>query len=115
MKTLLLSLLLPAVLQAQPFRTESPYHFDGDISREVLERYLDRAVTAGYFLLEGPVGYSQEETIRKIWETRLEYRDLKRWSSPDRACSTGAPGRGWPGPRNPAGWIGYRNPADGSS
>ncbi len=50
-KLILLGLLLPLALQAQ----ESPYYFDGSISREVLERYLDRSVTAGYFLLKGPV------------------------------------------------------------
>lgn len=29
------------------------YHFDGSISREVLERYLDRSVTATYLLVSG--------------------------------------------------------------
>lgn len=83
------------------------YHFDGTISREVLENYLDRSVTMAYFLVTGkvegnreylyreddarlirnigakfigraiyrantrspncPIGYSQEETIKKIW------------------------------------------------
>lgn len=64
------AVLLPSVLLAQTSRMESPYHFDGSISREVLERYLDRAVTAGYFLLRGPVeGYAfpyREDDIRMV-------------------------------------------------
>ena len=44
MKVLLLSLLLGTALPAS--EPASPYHFDGSISREVLERYLDRSVTA---------------------------------------------------------------------
>ena len=29
------------------------YHFDGTISREVLENYLERSVTMAYFLVTG--------------------------------------------------------------
>ncbi|OAV75598.1 hypothetical protein Barb7_00774 [Bacteroidales bacterium Barb7] len=37
---------------------ESKYYFDGSISREVLENYLNRSVMAGYFLVFGtPEGY----------------------------------------------------------
>ena len=35
------------------FDTNSKYYFDGFISRQVLENYLDRSVTAGYFLVPG--------------------------------------------------------------
>jgi len=38
------------------FSKKSPYYFDGSISREVLENYLDRSVTAGNFLVPGDAG-----------------------------------------------------------
>ena len=38
------------------FDKKSPYYFDGSISREVLENYLDRSVTAGNFLVPGDAG-----------------------------------------------------------
>jgi hypothetical protein len=55
MKHLILSLLLITLgmssckNDAVRFDKKSKYYFDGSISREVLENYLDRAVTAGYF------------------------------------------------------------------
>ncbi len=52
----IISFFLTVFLQScSEFDKNSPYYFDGSISREVLERYLDRSVTAGYFLMEGPV------------------------------------------------------------
>ncbi len=46
------------------------YDFNGSISREILENYLDRSVTAGYFLEKGPVeGYEfpyREDDIRMV-------------------------------------------------
>jgi hypothetical protein len=36
----------------------SAYRFDGSISWEVLDNYLDRSITMGYFLVPGkPEGY----------------------------------------------------------
>ena len=53
---LLVSLLmLPCLLRSETvFDPTSPYYFDGSISRPVLERYLDRSVTATYLLRKGP-------------------------------------------------------------
>ena len=38
------------------FNKNSKYYFNGSISREVLENYLDRSVTAGNFLVPGDAG-----------------------------------------------------------
>jgi len=38
------------------FAKDSPYYFDGSISRKALESYLDRAVTAGNYLVPGDAG-----------------------------------------------------------
>lgn len=66
--------------------TESKYYFDGSISREVLENYLDRSVTAGYFLVPGtPEGYEfpyREDDIRMIRHIGAKFigRAMYRWS-----------------------------------
>ena len=61
---------LPMARANGSFDTTSPYYFDGSISRSVLEHYLDRSVTAGYFLLKGPVeNYEfpyREDDIRMV-------------------------------------------------
>lgn len=61
---------LPIAKANSSFDTTSPYYFDGSISRSVLEHYLDRSVTAGYFLLKGPVeNYEfpyREDDIRMV-------------------------------------------------
>ena len=36
------------------------YHFDGTISRQVLENYLDRSVTVAYFLVTGKAEGNRE-------------------------------------------------------
>lgn len=72
--------------EQQPFSKESAYYFDGSISREVLERYLDRSVTAGYFLVPGtPERYQfpyREDDIRMLQNigAKLIGRSIYRWS-----------------------------------
>ena len=41
------------------------YHFDGKISRKVLENYLDRSVTMAYFLVTGKTEGNREYPYRK--------------------------------------------------
>jgi len=68
------------------FSKNSPYYFDGPISREVLERYLDRAVTAGYFLVPGtPENYEfpyREDDIRMLENIGAKFigRAIYRWA-----------------------------------
>ena len=70
----------------QKFDNRSKYYFNGSISREVLENYLDRSVTAGYFLTPGaPERYIfpfREDDIRMIQNigAKLIGRSLYRWS-----------------------------------
>ena len=68
------------------FDTKSKYYFDGSISRQVLENYLDRSVTAGYFLVPGtPENYLfpfREDDIRMIQNIGAKFigRAIYRWS-----------------------------------
>lgn len=68
------------------FREDSKFYFDGSISREVLENYLDRSVTAGYFLVAGtPENYLfpfKEDDIRMIENIGAKFigRAIYRWS-----------------------------------
>ena len=68
------------------FDTNSKYYFDGSISRQVLENYLDRSVTAGYFLVPGtPENYLfpfREDDIRMIQNIGAKFigRAVYRWS-----------------------------------
>ena len=68
------------------FDTDSKYYFDGSISRQVLENYLDRSVTAGYFLTPGtPENYLfpfREDDIRMIQNIGAKFigRSIYRWS-----------------------------------
>jgi len=65
---------------------ESKFYFDGSISREVLENYLDRSVTAGYFLVPGtPERYQfpyREDDIRMLKNIGAKFigRAIYRWS-----------------------------------
>ena len=65
---------------------DSKYYFDGSISREVLENYLDRSVTAGYFLVPGtPENYLfpfKEDDFRMIQNIGAKFigRSFYRWS-----------------------------------
>ena len=60
----------PAEPARRTFDKNSPYYFDGTISRQTLEHYLDRAITMGYFLVPGqPEGYqfpSRDDDVRMI-------------------------------------------------
>ncbi|MDR3262197.1 MAG: hypothetical protein LBT78_10255 [Tannerella sp.] len=68
------------------FPKDSKYFFDGSISRETLENYLDRSVTAGYFLVPGnPENYLfpyREDDIRMIQNIGAKFvgRAVYRWS-----------------------------------
>ncbi|MDR1887052.1 MAG: hypothetical protein LBQ70_03975 [Prevotellaceae bacterium] len=68
------------------FPKDSKFYFDGSISREVLENYLDRSVTAGYFLVPGnPENYLfpyREDDIRMIQNIGAKFvgRSIYRWS-----------------------------------
>jgi len=68
------------------FPKDSPYYFEGSISREVLENYLDRSVTAGYFLIPGtPERYEfpyREDDIRMLHNIGAKFigRSIYRWS-----------------------------------
>lgn len=65
---------------------DSMFYFDGSISREVLENYLDRSVTAGYFLVSGtPEQYEfpyREDDIRMLQNIGAKFigRAMYRWS-----------------------------------
>ncbi|MDR1783441.1 MAG: hypothetical protein LBR13_04195 [Dysgonamonadaceae bacterium] len=86
----LLSTLVFSALKAEntkdKFDKKSKYYFDGSISRETLENYLERAVTAGYFLCPGtPEGYSfpyREDDIRMLKNIGAKFigRAIYRWS-----------------------------------
>lgn len=68
------------------FDKQSKFYFDGSISREVLENYLDRSVTAGYFLVPGtPERYQfpyREDDIRMLQNIGAKFvgRAIYRWS-----------------------------------
>ena len=68
------------------FDKNSKYYFDGSISREVLENYLDRSVTAGYFLVAGtPERYEfpyRLDDMRMLKNIGAKFigRSMYRWS-----------------------------------
>ncbi len=70
----------------EKFPKNSKFYFDGSISREALENYLDRAVTAGYFLVPGtPERYEfpyREDDIRMLQNIGAKFigRAIYRWS-----------------------------------
>ncbi len=83
----LLSLSIPQSSAAK--KSSAPgsakYGFDGSISKEVLENYLDRSITMGYFLVPGkPEGYEfpyRKDDIRMIKNmgTKFVGRAIYRW------------------------------------
>jgi len=83
---LMVSGLSACTSKVRGFDTGSKYYFDGSITREVLENYLDRSVTAGYFLTPGtPENYLfpfREDDIRMIQNIGAKFigRALYRWS-----------------------------------
>jgi hypothetical protein len=67
------------------------YHFDGTISREVLENYLDRSVTMAYFLVTGKAEGNREypyreDDVRLIRNIGAKFigRAIYRWNGEDR-------------------------------
>src|ERR1700751_150544 len=66
-------------------RGASPFYFDGAISRQTLENYLDRAITMGYFLVPGqPEGYQfpyRDDDVRMIHNLGAKFigRGIYRW------------------------------------
>ena len=70
---------------ATNFSKDSKYYFDGSISREVLERYLDRAVTAGNYLVPGDAGQYKfpyrwdDERMLKNIGAKFIGRAMYRW------------------------------------
>jgi alpha-L-fucosidase 2 len=67
------------------------YHFDGTISREVLENYLDRSVTMAYFLVTGkPEGNREylyrDDDVRLIRNIGAKFigRAIYRWNGESR-------------------------------
>jgi hypothetical protein len=90
MKTLFLFLLAFGLnvlaVTAGDFDKNSKYYFDGSLSRQVLENYLDRSVTAGYFLVPGtPENYLfpfREDDIRMLQNIGAKFvgRAVYRWS-----------------------------------
>lgn len=83
----LVSLNLPLAHAAQKssLKSSGKYGFDGSISREILENYLDRSITMGYFLVPGkPEGYEfpyREDDIRMIKNMGAKFigRAIYRW------------------------------------
>ncbi len=67
------------------FSKKSKYYFEGSISREVLENYLNRSATMGYFLVHGtPENYEfpyREDDIRMIKNIGIKFigRAIYRW------------------------------------
>ena len=64
---------------------KSPFYFDGAISRQTLENYLDHAITMGYFLVPGePEGYKfpyRDDDVRMIHNLGAKFigRAIYRW------------------------------------
>ena len=67
------------------FDKNSPFYFDGTISRQTLEHYLDRAITMGYFLVPGqPERYQfpyRDDDVRMIHNIGAKFigRAIYRW------------------------------------
>ena len=80
----------PADFAKPVFDKNSPYYFDGTISRQTLENYLDRSVTMGYFLVPGkPEGYEfpyRDDDIRLIRNIGAKFigRSIYRWGQESR-------------------------------
>ena len=74
----------------QSLSSDSPYYFDGSISREALENYLDRSVTAAYLLVPGtPERYEfpyREDDIRMIQNIGAKFigRSIYCWREEDK-------------------------------
>lgn len=85
MKKALFITIATAIALCSCNKTGTDYKFDGSISREVLENYLERSVTAVYFLHDGnPEGYTlpnKEDDIRMLNNIGAKFigRAIYRW------------------------------------
>jgi hypothetical protein len=97
------------------FDTNSPFHFDGTISRQTLDNYLDRAITMGYFLVPGqPERYQfpyRDDDVRMVHNIGAKFigRAIYRWGEESKL---GDPVF-WSMPRNS--WIACMPPTPKSS
>ena len=81
-----------AAAETESAAQQPDYHFDGTISREVLENYLDRSVTMAFFLVTGVVERGRgeylyrEDDIRLIRNIGAKFigRALYRWGGESR-------------------------------
>lgn len=77
--------LFSCIKNEAKFQISSPFHFEGSISREVLENYLDRSVTAAYFLVPGsPERYIfpfRDDDVRMLKNIGAKFigRSIYRW------------------------------------
>jgi len=75
----------PAESAKPTFDKNSPFYFDGAVSRQTLENYLDHAITMGYFLVPGqPEGYQfpyRDDDVRMIHNLGAKFigRAIYRW------------------------------------
>jgi hypothetical protein len=75
----------PANSAKPTFYKSSPFYFDGAISRQILENYLDRSITMGYFLVPGqPERYQfpyRDDDVRMIRNIGAKFigRAIYRW------------------------------------
>jgi hypothetical protein len=77
--------------QTSPHDASPDYRFDGPISREVLENYLDRSVTMAYFLVMGKAEGNREypyrdDDLRLIRSIGAKFigRAIYRWNGESR-------------------------------
>jgi hypothetical protein len=80
---LVAAMFLAACVQ-KPSEESSPYGFEGKISREVLENYLDRSVTLQSLLVER--GASFEDNLRMIENAGIKFvgRAVCQWAEEDK-------------------------------
>jgi alpha-L-fucosidase 2 len=95
-RTATVSVKAGETVSLNPDLTMSParprdYHFDGTISREVLENYLDRSVTMAYFLVTGKTEGNREylyrdDDLRLIQNIGAKFigRAIYRWNGESR-------------------------------
>jgi len=84
------------VAEASSMAQQLDYHFDGTISREVLENYLDRSVTMAYFLVTGTPERNRqypyrEDDVRLIKNIGAKFigRAIYRWGGESRLNEPG--------------------------
>ena len=91
-ETVSLNAQLAIATEAESIVQEPDYRFNGTISREVLENYLDRSVTMAFFLVKGvaergrqPYAY-REDDIRMIQNIGAKFigRAIYRWGGESR-------------------------------